>query len=125
MSVNVLLRAFSIIIALVLAHQLFFSKGGSKRHNALGKVAVLIGAVLVVLVVIRGARHETMATFYIVHLIVGGSFFAGLFATGFFGWKADRTGEGIVLHRCFARITGFLLLLTLVVGVAAVRLAGN
>ena len=121
MTVDLVLRTCSVLMVLALLHQIFFSRGGSRKHNLVGNMVMVLGVALAITVAIRGARHEVITTAYIFHLILGGLFFAGIFITGFLGRKAYRSGDEKIKsrHRLCAHATGFFLIGTLVIGVVS------
>ncbi|MDP9249014.1 MAG: hypothetical protein M3M85_00680 [bacterium] len=122
--VDIALRLASVVIAVVLAYQMFFTKRGGLWHRRVGALAMLCGIVLVVLVAIRGAQQETFSGLYITHLLIGGIFFLCLFYAGISGWKLHRSKgtedtslSAPVGHVITAYATMYLLVATLIFGV--------
>ena len=82
-----------------------------------GKGTMAVGALLVVLVFMRGLHHEGEVSFlYGVHLLVGSAFFISLFGAGLYGWKAFEDGNYGRIHHRYAKVVLPSLVMTLIFG---------
>jgi hypothetical protein len=119
--VDTMIRIGSIVVALILVLQFFGAKGGSLRHNRRGKVAMVIGFLLLIPLTIRGSQlKEVNVTWMLaMHLITGSLFLVSFFAAGFLGWRAEKTGKGRAVHRMMACSTAIFLALSLALGSVA------
>lgn len=115
--VDLLLRVASVAVLVILLHQVYWSRGGSKNHNAAGLAAMGIGALLAVLVTVRGLQQESVGFLYALHLLSGGAFFAALFTSGILGWRARGGKRFARTHHFVGKVTLATLFATLVVGV--------
>ncbi|HSR89635.1 MAG TPA: hypothetical protein VLK22_04585 [Candidatus Udaeobacter sp.] len=118
MVLDIVVRSGSIAILLAILHQVFFSKGGSSRHNTTGAVVMGIGILLTAAVFGRAAQQDVpLSKLYITHLVWGGTFLLIFFFTGFLGWKAKTNPKFSGAHRYMASTSLVLLALTLFVGI--------
>lgn len=126
--INLLLRLSSIAILIIILYQTFLSKRGGPKHIFWGKVSMFLGILLVILVAIRGFHHNAaLDIWYIVHLLLGTVFFIIFFITIFLGYRANtkkhhQKKDKMSLHGVMARITLYLLVFTLTVGILSVTM---
>jgi hypothetical protein len=117
MFLDIMVRTASVVVVIILLHQLFWSEGGSPRHVKWGMVAMMVGILLVVLVTARGLGNPQTGSLYRWHLLTGVPFFVALFATGIVGFTADKNSRQGRAHKILASTTMGLLVLTLSVGI--------
>ncbi len=115
--VNIVLRLATTALLLTVIYQLFISKKGSLKHILFGKWALFFEGVIAVTVTIRGMQQEVFTPVYILHLIVGGLFFLAISATGVTGFMSKKNTAVVYLHKFFAWVTFWVLLLTILLGI--------
>ncbi len=117
MILDILVRSFSVAMALLVVYQIFVSRGGSERHMKMGRWTMLVSAALLASVMLRGYLQPAEGPLYSIHLLTGVPCFFALFLTGFLGKMAVTRPHAVALHRHMSKLAMVLLVLSLTAGI--------
>lgn len=117
-----ILRISSVLTLLILGIQMFSRKKGTKMHQFLGKLVIVLGVIITITIAIRGiANKEPFTAMYGTHLFLGGLFLYCLYKTIQRGIQVSQNKIYFKnSHRRYAKASWVLLICTLLMGVASV-----